>query len=208
MKIDKMLDNVVMTLAKVAPGGQKEKRAALDRGVLEVALMVAGLDGTILPSEYAAFEMLVSRSYTLKAKPAKEILNAAVAKAGTLMAMAQIGSFSESERLAAFVRMAGESLPKNFAKGSLTDLRRAFALWVAMGVSDGAFSSIERKAIVRLALRLSVARSMKAKKQVTLLEKDFFEKAERIVRDLTIASKREATEQALADFIHATDYSR
>jgi len=207
MKIDTMLDNIVMTLAKAKLGGKKGA-AELDRGVMEVALMVAGLDGTILPTEYAAFEMLVKRSRGVAAQTAKDLLNSAVGKAGTLMAMAQIGSFSENERLAAFVKMAKDSLPKNFAKGSLVDIRRAFALWVAMGVSDGSFSSIERKAIVRLALRFSVARSLKAKKQVTLLEKDFFEKAERIVRDLTIATKREATEQALADFIGQTDYSK
>jgi len=108
--------------------------------------------------------------------------------------------------------------------GELSDLRRAFVLWVAMGVSDGEFSDIERKAIDALQDRFAqvmLARAMDEEqrwialvpslqmadgpvphgKNITLLEEGFLDKAEALVKDLSVASKREKAEAALAAFI-------
>jgi len=203
MKCPKLLDHVTKTLAGIQLGGKKSdpKLAALDRGVLQIALMVAALDGEILPSEYAAFESLVRKCRGYTAKNARELLDASVGKAGCLMAMAQIGAYSEKERLASFVEMAIDALPKGFAAGSLADLRRAFVLWTSMGLSDGAFSPIERAAVKALAESFARLRAGKSKKPVSLLEPAFFKRAESLILDLANASKRAKAEAALDELV-------
>jgi len=87
----------------------------------------------------------------------------------------------------------------------MADVRRAFALWVAMGIADGEFSAVEKSAIRALFLSLAVVRAKKTKKGAAkafgLLEADFFEKAEKIVRDLANASKKVKAEAALEELI-------
>jgi len=107
--------------------------------------------------------------------------------------------------------------------GELSDLRRAFVLWVAMGVSDGEFSDIERKAIDALQDRFAqvmLARAMDeeqrwiafvpslqmiddkpGKRKITLLEDGFIDKAEALVKNLSVPSKRDKAEAELAAFI-------
>jgi len=203
MKTDAMLENVAKTLAGVQVGGVKGDAglAALDRGILEIALMIAALDGTILPSEYAAFESLARKCRGYSAKDARARLESTLAKAGCLMAMAQVGSCSESARLATFVRMAGEVLPKGFVRGSMADLRRAFALWVAMGVSDGAFSGFERKAVRALERSFALVRAAKTKKFVPFFEPGFLARAEKLACDMAVPAKRAAAAAALETLV-------
>jgi len=203
MKENAMLENVAKTLAGVQVGGKKgdSDLAALDRGILEIALMIAALDGTILPGEYAAFESLAKKCRGYSAKDARARLESTLAKAGCLMAMAQVGTCSESTRLATFVRMAGEALPKGFVCGSMADLRRAFALWVAMGVSDGAFSGVERKAVRALERSFALARAAKTKKFVAFFEPGFLAQAEKLVCDMAVPAKRAKAAAALESLV-------
>lgn len=161
MKLDKILEAAAKAFAGVKPGGRKgdPELAELDRGVLTVGLLLAALDGTVLPEEYAAFRTLAKRCRGGSAKNVRALLDAALPAAGRLMAMAQVGVYSEKERLAAFLSAAAKALPCGFANGSMADLRRAFALWVTMGISDGEFSAVEKSAVTALERHYAVARA-------------------------------------------------
>jgi len=205
MKEKNILEPTAKTLSDIKLGGKKgdARLAALDRGILEVALMIAGLDGTILLSEYAAFAAMTKKCRGATAAVRKEIYDSAIAKAGGIAAMARSGLYSDAARLATFVRLAHDALPDGFAYGSVVDLRRAFALWIAMGVSDGAFSAFERRCVQALVRRFALARAGKTKRFAVILESDFFAKAEKIFRDMAVATKRDKAERALAELIEA-----
>jgi len=203
MKNDKALENTAKALSGIDVGGKAKDAnlAELDRGILTVALMIAGLDGMILPAEFAAFAEMARRCRGASAKSTKALYDAAIGKAGQIAAMAQSGLYTETTRLAAFVRMSAEALPHGFANGSVADLRRAFALWIAMGVSDGAFSGFESRCVHALVRRFALSRAAKAKRFAALIEPDFFAKAERIFRDFEVASKCAKAEAALSALI-------
>jgi len=206
MKFDKVLDTAAKTFAKVKLGGRKDDRklAELDRGVLTVGLLVAALDGTILPEEYAAFEALAQKCRGGSAKNVRTLLDAALPQAGQLMAMAQVGVYPEAERLAAFLMAAKKVLPRGFADGSMADVRRAFALWVTVGVADGEFSDLEQAVLTALEWHYSILRLKKNRKKnlaFRLLERGFLAKAEKIARDLAAPAKRAKAEAALEELI-------
>jgi len=206
MKFDRIIDVAAKAFAGVKLGGKKsdKKLAELDRGVLTVGLLVAALDGTVLPEEYAAFETLAKRCRGGSAKNVRALLDAALPAADQLMAMAQVGAYSENERLAAFLMAAKKALPRGFADGSMADVRRAFVLWVAVGVADGTFSDAERRALTALEWHYSILRLKKNRrknKPFRLLERDFLEKAEKVARDLAVPAKKSKAEAALGELI-------
>ena len=208
MKFDRMLETVATAFARVKPGGRRSdpKLAALDRGVLTVAFLLAALDGEIFPAEYAAFRELARKCRGGSERNVRALHDAAVQAAGPLMAMAQSGLYSEKDRLSAFLAAAARALPDGFSDGSLADLRRAFVLWVTIGVSDGDFSKLERTALESLAWHFAAVRVERgAKKGVSKsfrpLEMDFFEKAEKIVRSLGAPAKRAKAEEDLEALI-------
>ncbi len=184
-------------------GGKKSDKelATLDRGILEVALMIAGLDGTIFPEEYDAFAAMAKKCRGATAANTKAVYDSATAKAGQIVAMARSGLYSEAARLATFVKLAHDALPNGFACGSLADLRRAFALWIAMGVSDGAFSAFERRCVNMLVRRFALARAAKTKRFAPILESDFLMKAVKIFSEMEDAKKRKNAEQSLTELI-------
>lgn len=233
MKVNKILTNIVDALGAIRLGGKRgdPKLAALDRGVLTVALLLSALDGAVLPEEYAAFEALAKKCRGATAKNVRILLDKALRDAGYLLALAQVGVYSEKERLAAFVRLAGEALPGGFADGSPVDVRRAFFLWTTMGVSDGVFSGIERAALEalvtrfaddryvhdviqaeRVAMHVPLCRDDLARvlnvKRTSLLEPDFLIRAERIVRDLAVPAKRVRAEAAMDALINSSVNAR
>ncbi len=202
-----LLANVVKVWSAVKTGGRKSdpELGALDRGVLEVALMVAALDGEIMPAEYETFGMLAKTCRGYTQKNAKACLDGALRKAGYLMAMAQIGCYTPAMRVTRFVEMAAAALPNGFARGSQADVRRAFVLWFAMAAADGSVSPAERHAIEALrdhftrveaerrqlanarcealnpAFPFSVSRKINVRK-FTLLEDGFLPRAEELVQ--------------------------
>jgi len=230
MKFGKILAGVTQSLSGLKLGGKKSdpKLAELDRGVLEVALMVSALDGEILFEEYSAFVELAKKCRGYSAKNARQVLDRTLERAGYLMAMAQVGVYSEKERLDAFVKMATAALPGGFLYGSMADLRRAFALWVTMGVADGSFSDIERKAVGQLAALFAKMKLEAAKERLELykalsptfrqaygydtrvsetplLEENFLAKAEKIVRQLAVPARRAKAEEELAALIGSVE---
>jgi len=208
MKFDKVLESAAAAFARVKLGGRKSdpKLAALDRGVLTVGLLLAALDGEIFSAEYDAFQQLARKCRGGSEKNVRALLDAAMEKAGPLMMMAQSGLYAEKDRLAAFLAAATQAMPGGFANGSLADVRRAFALWVTVGVADGDFSKLERDALEALSWRFAAVRvdngaRKGVPKSFRLFEMDFFEKAERIVRDLAKPAKREKAEAALEELV-------
>jgi len=204
MKMVWMLDDVTNALGKVKIGGKKTDPglAALDRGILAVALLLAALDGTILPEEYAALETVAKRCRGGSEKNVRTLLDATIHEVGALMAMAHVGAYSESERLAEFRKAARRMLPLGFSHGSLADLRRAFALWVAMGVADGTFSPIERAAVRELErLFATVKKGRLAREKVRLFETDYLEHVEELVRAMSVPAEREQAEAQLKELV-------
>lgn len=226
MKLIQILETVTKTLAGIMPGGKErpEELGKLDRGILEVALLVAALDGTILPEEYAAFLELAKQCRGATDANVRDLMDAALGSAGRLMAMAQVGVYSEQERLGVFVKLAGSALTNGFAYGSESDIRRGFALWVAMGVADGEFSSLERQAVEALRDHLSIIQNAHDQAMLRLnlsdglgpqtitdelcptpsasfLPSGFLEQVESVVRDLAVEEKRVDAEAKLSQLI-------
>jgi len=225
MKFDMLVSCAAKALSAIKIGGKKNpKLGRLDFAILEVAMMVAALDGEILKSETDAFMALARKCRGYTPDNAKKCLDAALQKAGYLMAIAKIGRYTAKERVAAFVASAVATMPRGFVDGELSDLRRAFVLWISMGLSDGEFSDIERTAIDALQDRLAQvmfdealgeearwialypaygmanAAASRAKK-VSLLEPGFVDKAAGLVRDLSSSARRDAATAALEAFI-------
>jgi len=211
MKIDTLLNSVTDVLmgVKLGRGRRNNKIAQLDRGILDVALMIAALDGEILPAEVAAYYRLLGKCRGCAKKDAPAALDAALHKAGYLIARKQMGT-SEKGCLDAFVRESILSLPVGFAEGSLADLRRAFVFWITMSLSDGSYSSLEHSAVMALADGFARVRCTNNGRRgkimvLPLLEEDFFEKVERLVKDLSISAKRAKAQEALDKLINMVE---
>jgi len=200
MKIEAFLNTVTDVLMGINVGrkGANDKLTRLDRGILDVALMIAALDGEILPAEVAAYYRLLGKCRGLTKKDAPAALNEALRKAGYLIALKQTGT-SDKTLLSAFVNEAMTTLPVGFEDGSLADVRRAFVFWTTMGHSDGGYSTLERSAVQALADGFAKARAARGKKAktVSLLEEDFLANAERLVKDMSVVAKRAKAQAAL-----------
>ena len=117
----------------------------VDFGVLTVAMMVAALDGAILPAELAAFAKLAKKCRVSDGERAARY-ESALHSAGYILLMSRSG-LSQKALVATFAREAAKVLPKGFAGGRPEDVRRALVIWVAMGASDGDFCGIERSCV-------------------------------------------------------------
>ena len=134
----------------------KEDDSALGRvdfGVLTVAMMVAALDGTILPTELAAFQKLARQCRVGEGERAARY-EQALHSAGYVLLMSRSG-ISEKALAQAFLREAEKVLPTGFAGGKGEDIRRALVIWITMGQSDGQFSGIERTCIEAFCSRVA-----------------------------------------------------
>jgi len=140
----------------------KERVGAADRGVLKVALMVAALDGQITAAEYETFAGLVKKCRGYNDGDEKVILDEALRSAGYLMLKSNV--VSDDELVKVFIDEAKAALPNGFAFYSLADVRRAIVIWIAMGMSDGCYSSRERKCVE--ALRRNFAEMKITRRQI------------------------------------------
>ena len=134
----------------------KEDDSALgkvDFGVLTVAMMVAALDGTILPDELTAFRKLARDCRVSEGEKAARY-ESALHSAGYVLLMSRSG-ISEKALAQVFLREAEKVLPMGFAGGKGEDIRRALVIWITMGLSDGRFSGIERTCIKAFCSRVA-----------------------------------------------------
>ena len=125
----------------------------VDFGVLTVAMMVAALDGVIQPDEFKAFSRLAEKCRVSKGEKAARY-NAALHSAGYMLLLARSGMSKRALSLV-FLDEAEHVLPMGFAGGKAEDVRRALALWVSMGLSDGEFSGVERAAVESFCARVA-----------------------------------------------------
>ena len=117
----------------------------VDFGVLTVAMMVSALDGVIQPSELKAFDKLARQCRVSDGERAARY-ESALHSAGYMMLISRSG-VSKRAIVETFVREAEKVLPRGFAGGKAEDIRRAFVIWVTMGLSDGEFCGLERACV-------------------------------------------------------------
>jgi len=117
----------------------------LDYGILQVALMVAALDGDIAKAEVDTIGDLAKTCRGYSEATAAAAFDAALRSAGYLALLAKVGT--RAKLLSAFLDEALLALPSGFLNGELSDVRRAFVMWTALAMSDGDYSDIEREAI-------------------------------------------------------------
>lgn len=197
-----------------------------DFGVLQVALMIAALDGVILPGEYAAFDKLARKCRGYSEEAAQAAFDAALHAAGYLLL--QSGRVDERKLLELFADEAEAAMPSGFAYGSPMDVRRAFVMWTAMGMSDGEFSGVERQGIQDLKSRFAelkrerfaadvdgwcsfsmsgpdmpvgTGQGRELAKTLKLIPDDFLVRAEALLARLGESAADEAAEQELVDLI-------
>ena len=140
-----------MNLSKLVSGFNFKKftkASRTDFGVLKVAFMVAALDGEVTDAEYKAIGALAKKCRGYTPKAAAKALDEAMRSAGYLMLYARRAK--DSDLVKAFVAEAQAALPMGFAYFSIEDIRRAIVTWIAMGMSDGDYSSREKKCIESL----------------------------------------------------------
>ena len=144
-------------------GREPSKLGKVDAAVLRVAMAVAALDGDVTAGELAAFERLAKKCRGYTAEAAKGVFREGLRTAGYIELAARVTG--ERELVSIFATEAERILPNGFSFGSAADVRRAFVMWIAMAMSDGDFSPVERKAIAVFAK--SVTARMEALQEAT-----------------------------------------
>ena len=137
-------------LAKV--GRAADRLSRVDFGILQVAMMISALDGDVREEELAAFGKLARKCAGCTEASAAEAFRAGLHAAGYLELQAH--RLNEKDLVAEFVAEAEAALPEGFAAGRAEPVRRAFVMWLAMAMSDGDYSAVERKAIDALLKRI------------------------------------------------------
>jgi len=144
--------------------GRKDRIAKADLGILKVAFMVAALDGDVTEAEYRAFDLLAKKCRGYTPKAAEAALADAMHAGGYLMLLSK-RTKKDAELLDAFMDEAKKALPDGFAYLSLEDVRRAIVTWIAMGLSDGDYSSRERKCIETLRKNFAELKTMQLQQE-------------------------------------------
>lgn len=136
-------------LAKVGLAADRFSR--VDFGILQVAMMISALDGDVREDELAAFGKLAKKCVGYTEASAAKAFRAGLHAAGYLELQAH--RLNEKPLIAEFVAEAEAVLPDGFVTGRAEPVRRAFVMWLAMAMSDGDYSPVERKAITALLKR-------------------------------------------------------
>lgn len=145
MKLAKLISNFKM---KAVGRVLAAKYGKIDYGVVKVAFMVAALDGEVTDDELDAIDALLKKCRGYSAKTAAKALEEASRSAGYLMFLGR--RMKDVTLLRAFLAEAQKALPAGFAFLSVEEVRRAVVTWMALGMSDGDYSSREKKCIEAL----------------------------------------------------------
>ena len=140
------------SVGKTTAAKAKIKKA--DLGMLKVALMVAALDGKVLEEEYDAFRLLARNGFCYEDEAIENVLKDAMRSAGYMLLVA-MRTTDDDELVAEFMAEAKAALPNGFAYMSVTDIRQAIVLWMAMAMSDRRYSRRERICIEALRLHFA-----------------------------------------------------
>lgn len=157
MKFAKVLDRTVSSLSNLAFVIRNPKLGKLDLAVLQVALMIAALDGKVQRIETESFLALAMKCRGSSAKAVRTAYENALRAAGYISILVQVED--EDKVLDAFVDEVVKAMPDSFLMAHPEDVRRAFVIWTAMAMSDGEYSGIERKAVQALVKRFVVIKT-------------------------------------------------
>lgn len=161
MKLKNVLEKTVDALSGLAFARSNSKLGQLDLAVLEVALMIAALDGKVLKSEINAFMLLAMKCRGANGASVRSAYEDALRAAGYISITVQIED--EKTVLEVFADEVVRVMPEDFLAADPSDIRRAFVIWTAMAMSDGEYSDIERKAVQLLEKRFSVIKEAEIK---------------------------------------------
>ena len=127
---------------------RKSKEATdSDIAIVLVAMMLAGLDGVVLPEEYVAFEDIF-RLCGCSPRKVNEVEERGLELAGYMVLQSQ--RLPDDELICTFVDRVERLLPGGFQKLHGEDLRKAFIMWMIMIMSDGRYLAVERRGIQAL----------------------------------------------------------
>jgi len=151
MQKNAILENALRALGELATAKLKAdgSRAALERGILDVAMMIAALDGTVYPAERAAAGAIADL-FTDMTPEAREAAVAQAMENAELVIAERKGGATDKQLVGFLILRAVLVLPAGFAGRDVAEVRFALILWLAMCLSDGSFDSVERLAFWRL----------------------------------------------------------
>ena len=124
---------------------KRERQKSYD--VIQVAMMLAGLDGRVTPEEYVAFEDIF-RFYGCSDSELGGIFDRCLESAGYIVLQSQ--RLPSEELIVIFIDRARKVLSDHLPKFDAVDKRSAFMLWTIMAMSDSDYSSIERQGVIAL----------------------------------------------------------
>lgn len=131
------------------------RSASVDLAVLKVAMAVAALDGDVSEPELAEFEQLAEECEIPEGEKREEVFEKCLRFSGYIDLQAR--RLPKEKLIELFVDESFDALPNSFFRGDMERIRRAFAMWVAIAMSDDYFAGIERQAIARLRERIADA---------------------------------------------------
>lgn len=137
--VDRVKNLNAATIVNAINPNNSERRERRCMATLDVAYLLANINGRFTEKQEACFERIAA---TLGKKPSDVSAHAV----GLNAKLAHIRErVSEDELLAAFIAEC-EPYCEAFG-GHLVPSRRAFALWITLGLAEGEMSSIYRKAL-------------------------------------------------------------
>jgi len=151
MQTNAILEDAIRALGKIAVGGRPTgvDRAALERGILDVAMMIAALDGEVLPSERAAAGTIAGLFGDMTPEAREAAIGQSLENAELVIAERKTG-VTDKQLVGFLILRAALVLPAGFVGRDASDVRFALILWLAMCLSDGSFDSVEKLAFWRL----------------------------------------------------------
>ncbi len=163
MNLTKLFNQIAFRSASRTPRA-KAWIKRVDRGILEVSLMVAAIDGAVLPSEFKAFLLLARKGFGYSQEAAEEALRRSMHSAGYVLMLANREKTQEGF-VKAFIEEARAALPRGFAYMKTEDVRQAIVCWIAMAMSDGDYSARERACIEALRMRFAELKARRIEKE-------------------------------------------
>ena len=115
--------------------------------IVQIAMMIAGLDGVISPEEYIAFEDIFKACGCCE-EGYDDALERGLESAGYIVLQSQ--RLQPEALMNVFVKKVDGLLPGGLGNLHGEVARKAFMFWITMAVSDNNYSSIERKGILAL----------------------------------------------------------
>ena len=151
MRANAILEDALRALGGIAASGWKPgvDRAALGRGILDVALMIAALDGEVLPAERTAAASIAGLFRDVAPDEREAMIAQSLENAELVIAERKTG-VTDKQLVGFLILRAARVLPAGFVGRGAADVRFALILWLAMCLSDGSFDAVERLAFWRL----------------------------------------------------------